>query len=133
MIENINPVLCEPYLHAFVGDEYPATAILLEYIPNMVELHWTNYTEKRMRNFLNGLKKIHGALVEHSDVHPRNMMIVEGDPERAIWIDFDRAQTFAGPLTKQQKEWITFEKLLAEEMAEFMVRGTSRFSCYSSC
>lgn len=121
VIENIDPALWQPHLRAFVEDEYRPTAILLEYIPNMEELHWSNYTEKRMRNFVDGMKEIHGALIEHSDVYPRNMMIVKGDPERAIWIDFDRAQTFQGPLTQLQEEWIAFEKLLVEEIAEFMV------------
>lgn len=50
------------------------------------------------------------------------MMDVNGDPERAIWIDFDRAQTFSDELTERQKGWIRFEKLLVKEMADFMVR-----------
>ena len=87
----------------------------------MKELNWTNYNEERMQNFVDGLNAIHDALVYHDDVHPRNMMIVEGDPERAIWIDFDRAQTFNAEPTERQKEWITFEKELMAEMADFMV------------
>ncbi|OAX78608.1 hypothetical protein ACJ72_07083 [Emergomyces africanus] len=120
-IENIDPTRCLPHLKAFVKDEYPPTAILLEYVPNMKELNWTNYNEKRMQKFVDGLNTIHDALVYHDDVHPRNMMIVEGDPERAIWIDFDRAQTFDTELTERQKEWIAFEKELMAEMADFMV------------
>lgn len=112
---------CLPHLKAFVKDEYLPTAILLEYIPNMKELHRTNYNEKTMRNFVDGLNVIHEALMEHGDVHPRNMMIVEGEPERAIWIDFDRAQTFNGELTERQEEWIAFEKALMAEMADFIV------------
>lgn len=50
-------------------------------------------------------------------------MIVEGDPERAIWIDFDRAQTFSGELIERQKKWIAFEKELVAEMADCMVCG----------
>lgn len=38
-IENIDPALCHPHLKEFMKDEYPPTAILLEYIPNMVSLH----------------------------------------------------------------------------------------------
>lgn len=120
--ENIDPTLCQPHLKAFLRDEYRPTAILLEYIPNMEELNWKNYTEKRMQNFIDGISEIHNALVEHSDIHPRNMMDVNGDPERAIWIDFDRAQTFSDELTERQKGWIRFEKLLVKEMADFMVR-----------
>lgn len=50
----------------------------------MQQLHWTNYTKERMGDFVNGLEQIHHARAEHSDVHPRNMMVVDGDPERAI-------------------------------------------------
>lgn len=59
--------------------------------------------------------------VLHSDIHPRNMMILEDDPERAIWIDFDRAQTFNTDLTERQGGWIAFEKEIVDEMADFMV------------
>ena len=76
-----------------------------------------------MQNFVDDLNAIHEALVQHNDVHPRNMMVVEGDPERAIWIDFDRAQTFSQDLTEMQKEWIAFEKELMAEIAHCMVSG----------
>lgn len=122
-IESIDPMLCQPHLKVFAKDEYPATAILLEYIPNMQPLFWSNYTEKRMHNFVDGIYEIHKVLVQHSDVHPRNMMVVEGEPDRAIWIDFDRGQTFNGDLTERQKEWFANEKLLVTGMADFMVGG----------
>ncbi|KGY15353.1 hypothetical protein PABG_11654 [Paracoccidioides brasiliensis Pb03] len=86
----------------------------------MKELNWASYNERKMQNFVNGLNTIHDTLVYDNDVHPRNTMTVEGDPERAIWRDFDRAQTFNGELTERQKEWIVFEKNLMAEMAEFM-------------
>ncbi|EER40594.1 conserved hypothetical protein [Histoplasma capsulatum var. duboisii H88] len=111
-IENNDSTQCLPHLELFVQVEYPPTAILLEYIPNMKELRWINYNESRMQNFVNGLNAIHNALVYHNDVHPRNMMIMEEDPERAIWIDFDQAQTFNEELTERQKEWIAGEKEL---------------------
>jgi hypothetical protein len=121
-IENIDPTSCLPHLKAFIKDEYPPTAILLEYIPNMKELRWSNYNEKRMQNFVDGLNAIDSALVQHGDVYPRNMMIIEGDPERAIWLDFDRAQTFNGELiTERQKGWIAFEKRLMSATVDFMV------------
>lgn len=43
------------------------------------------------------------------------------DPDRAIWIGFDRAQTFSGELTERQKDWIAFEKDLLAEIADCMV------------
>ncbi|PGH11055.1 hypothetical protein AJ79_05097 [Helicocarpus griseus UAMH5409] len=119
-IEDIDPMSCQPHLKDFVNDEYPPTAIFLEYIPNMKELHWTNYNEKRMRNFVDGINKIHKALVFHGDIHPRNMMTVEDDPERAIWIDFDRAQTFNEKPSERQQKWIDFENELVDELAQCM-------------
>ena len=44
-----------------------------------------------MDNFINGLDQLHKAGIEHRNLYPRNMMVVEGNPEKAIWIDFDRA------------------------------------------
>ncbi|OAT09757.1 hypothetical protein BDBG_17269 [Blastomyces gilchristii SLH14081] len=75
---------CLPHLNTFVKDEYQLTAILLEYILKMKELNWINYNERRMQNFVDELNRIHDTLVYHNDVHPRNMMIVEEDPERTI-------------------------------------------------
>jgi hypothetical protein len=124
-IEKLDPKLHQPYLNMFLDDKYPPNAILLEYIPNMRRLDAGNYTKMRMENFIKGLDEIHKALVEHSDPHPRNMMVVEGDPERAIWIDFDRAQTFhLDTLTEEQKEWIAFEDKLVAEVGRDMVSNT---------
>ena len=48
-------------------------------------------------------------------------MIVEGDPERAIWIDFDIAQTVdPDHVTEQQNEWIEIEKELVADIAVCM-------------
>lgn len=101
----------------------------------MQPISWTNYTEKRMKNFVQGIKDIHDAFVEHSDVNPRNMMIVDGDPERAIWIDFDRAQTFdPDHLSERQQEWLDFETALVTEMETFMVSDfTQNCSYFGSC
>lgn len=80
-----------------------------------------------MQNFVDGINEIHNALIEHSDVHPRNMMIIEDDPERAIWIDFDWAQTFKDQLTELRKKWIVDEKVIVGEMAEVMVSHLAPF------
>ncbi|KAG5300740.1 hypothetical protein I7I48_00534 [Histoplasma ohiense] len=109
-----------PTLRHFVNDEYPPTAILLQYIPNMKELKWTEYDERRIQNFVGGLNAIHYALVFHDDLHPRDMMVVDGNPEMIIWLDFDRARTFNGHLSERQKELIAFDKELVAEMADFM-------------
>ncbi|KAL3471744.1 hypothetical protein BJX99DRAFT_236901 [Aspergillus californicus] len=109
-IDDIDPKLYAPHLDDFLEDEYPPSALLLEYIPNMTPLHFENYSKARADNFLKGINEIQAAGVEHGDVYPRNMMIFEDDPERVMWIDFDRAQTYdMARLTEKQREWLDFE------------------------
>lgn len=84
-----------------------------------------HYTEKRMQNFISGIREIHKALVLHADMSPRNMMVVENDPERAVWLDFDRAQTYhAGALSKRQKFFIEMEALEVSQFAEELVSSS---------
>jgi hypothetical protein len=51
------------------------------------------------------------------------MMAVDGDPERALWIDFDRADTYEydTELTEHQKEWMGIERDIVTEMDAYMV------------
>lgn len=94
----------------FLGDEYLPSAIFLEYIPKMEMIHLHNFTEQRMNSFIEGIREIHKALVRHRDPKPRNMMTIQDDPERTIWIDFDRAETYDGDsMTNEQS------RLLEEE------------------
>lgn len=80
------------------------------------------YTKRRMQNFISGIREIHKALVLHCDVNPRNMMVVENDPERAVWLDFDRAQTYyADNLSQRQKSFIKMEELNVSQFAEGLV------------
>lgn len=75
-----------------------------------------------MQKFLTGIREIHNVLIEHSDVYPRNMMVVDDDPERAIWIDFDRAQTFnASTLTERQQGWLDYEYEIVKDIMSRMV------------
>ncbi|PGH13238.1 hypothetical protein AJ79_03797 [Helicocarpus griseus UAMH5409] len=110
-MDNFDAKLCHPHLDVFVNDEYPPSAIFLEYIPNLEMLHLHNYTEARMKNFLVGIRKINRALVEHGDIKPRNMLIVKDDPERTVWIDFDRASTYHEHLiTDREKVFLAKEE-----------------------
>ena len=122
-IKNLDAKQCMPHLHMFLEDSGPPSAILLEYIPDMQALNLTNYSKKRMGNFINGIEQIHKALVLHDDIYPRNMMVVQGDPERAIWIDFDRAQTRKS--TGWRKAWISDEKQLVAAIGDCMVSDQS--------
>ncbi|KAJ0413121.1 hypothetical protein BJY00DRAFT_306542 [Aspergillus carlsbadensis] len=120
-IEDLDPNLHQPHLDMFLQDEYAPKAILLEYIADMEAIHWTNYTAAKRDNFIRGLEEIHAAGVIHDDVYPRNLMVVKGDAERAIWIDFDRAQTWdEDNLSDRQKGWLDFERELVVELLQDM-------------
>nr|KMM68935.1 hypothetical protein CPAG_05258 [Coccidioides posadasii RMSCC 3488] len=83
-MDKFDPKPCQPYLRKFMDDKYPPSAIFLEYIPNLEMLDLNNYTQARMNQFLETIREIHKALVEHGDAKPRNLLIVRGDPERVV-------------------------------------------------
>ncbi|EDN05191.1 hypothetical protein I7I51_05790 [Histoplasma capsulatum] len=122
-IDKFDPRACQPHLNMFLEDEYPPSALFLEYISNLEMLHLHNYTEARMDNFIEGLREIHKAGVLHHDVKPRNMLIVKDDPnpDRVVWIDFDRAQTYDIHLmTERQKTFIAEEQEIVESYKVLM-------------
>ena len=124
-LENIDVQHFQPHLDAFLYDKYPPSAIFLEYIPHMQGTLPQHYTENRMQNFISGIREIHKALVLHADMSPRNMMVVENDPERAVWLDFDRAQTYhADSLSERQKFFIEMEALEVSQFAEELVSSS---------
>ncbi|KAK2741034.1 hypothetical protein FQN57_005771 [Myotisia sp. PD_48] len=120
VIENIDINQCRPHLDHF-PDRFPM-AIILEYIPNLVEINWENYNEKRAAKFVDYIDQIHKALVKHGDMHPRNLMTVAGDEERAIYIDFDRAKTFDDEPEPREQGFLEFESLVAADILDLMVR-----------
>ncbi|KAJ6125012.1 hypothetical protein N7471_012329 [Penicillium samsonianum] len=77
-----------------LADEYPPSAIFLEYIIGLEMITLENYTQQRMDNIVSGIQQIHKALVRHRDPKQRNMMAVTGTIERVVWMDFDRAETY---------------------------------------
>jgi serine/threonine protein kinase len=106
----------------FLDDKYPPSAIFLEYIPNMQMIYPEHYTKKRAEALVRGIQEIHKALILHSDAKPRNMMIVGDDPERVVWLDFDRAQTYnPDSITERQRNLIEEEELMVAQFAEFLV------------
>lgn len=106
----------------FVDDESPPSAIFLEYIPNMDSVYPENYTKKRADGFIRGIQEIHKALILHTDAKPRNMMIIKDDPERVVWLDFDRAQTYhAESITERQKVFIEEEELMVSQFMDSLV------------
>ncbi|KAL3479252.1 hypothetical protein BJX99DRAFT_86909 [Aspergillus californicus] len=124
-IEELNPTHYAPHLWMFEKDEHPPKGIILEYIPRMTRIYYTNYTETRMNNLMHIFKEIQSAGVGHNDIHPRNLMVFEDeiDPkrERAMWVDFDSAQTYdPDNLTERQREYMDFNVEFMEEIADLV-------------
>lgn len=109
-----------PSLHMFVGDKFPANAVLIEYVPGMKPIDLSNFSLQSLRELGHILGEIHHAGVLHGDPKPRNMMISR-DRGRALWIDFDSAQTFPQSLSTRQQTWIKDENEMMEYFIEALV------------
>ncbi|OAX81628.1 hypothetical protein ACJ72_04027 [Emergomyces africanus] len=122
-IEQMDLSRYQPHLNMFLEDKNPPSAILLEYIQNMEMLYPHNFTKELGEAFIRGIREIHSALVQHCDAKPRNMMIVRGDRERVVWLDFDRAQTYhAESLTERQRGFIEEEEIIVSQLADLLQR-----------
>ncbi|OOF98746.1 hypothetical protein ASPCADRAFT_512927 [Aspergillus carbonarius ITEM 5010] len=80
-IDQLDPALYRPHLDHFANDTNKPAGILLEFLPNTESLNW--------------LREIHQTKVLHNDTYPRNILIVRGDPERIVWIDFDVSMSYS--------------------------------------
>ncbi|KAK2741441.1 hypothetical protein FQN55_008357 [Onygenales sp. PD_40] len=87
----INPAHCAPHLDAFQHDTDFPCAVLIEYLPTPLVLNCVTYTAEHMQKAVIGIQQIHLALIEHNDPYPKNILIVPGDQERVVWVDFDVA------------------------------------------
>ena len=122
-MEQIQPELWKPHLNMFLEHDLLPNAILIEYIPDMQMIDLPTFSPDRLDKLASILDEIHDTKVLHRDPYPRNMMIIPGNPDRVLWIDFDRAQTYSysEPVTAQQQEWFNFENQMMKELAEGLV------------
>jgi hypothetical protein len=122
-MENPDPVVFQPHLDAFSNDKYLPCAILLEYIPQMRDIDTITYSEERWERAVEGIELIHEALVLHKDTYPKNTVITSDHPERVLWIDFDRAETYEEDhVAPKQKDWIDLEFECIVDMGRLLVR-----------
>ncbi|OJD10962.1 hypothetical protein AJ78_08162 [Emergomyces pasteurianus Ep9510] len=119
----IDPANCAPYLDAFRHDTNFPCAILIEYLPNSLTMNCVTYTTERMQKAVIGIQQIHLALVEHNDPYPKNILIVPGDQERVIWIDFDIAIVYPNDTHIENRHGsIVFETEVVESFGWLLVR-----------
>ncbi|KAI5295828.1 hypothetical protein KEM52_000091 [Ascosphaera acerosa] len=114
----------DPYsrveLSAFTWDYINPSAIFMEYIPDMEPLNWFNSgNSHRMQNFVKGIEALHAAGVLHQDVRPQNMMTIKSQPDRALWMDFDRSQTYDPAMLNEPmiEAWFDKEREMVQEIA----------------
>jgi hypothetical protein len=121
IIKEIRPELWKPHLDMFLDHDLSPNAILVEYVPHLQMVDLSTFSRDLLQRLVTILEAIHGAKVLHMDPYPRNMMIVVGTPDRALWLDFDRAQTFSDPLTPQQQVWFDEEMEMMVYFAKALV------------
>ena len=87
-------------------------------------MNCVTYTKERMQKALVGIQKIHLALIEHNDPYPKNILIVPGDLEKVMWIDFDVAIVYPNDpyIGKKERGRIVFETEIVESFGWLLVR-----------
>ena len=97
--------------------------MLIEYVPRVQCLAWSNYSEAGAVQLLKDLRTIHAAGVVHDDTMPRNMMLRTGAGRLCVWIDFDRAATCAedGSATEREQCWMRIEMRYVQGILEDLV------------
>ena len=118
-LDRVDPESWSRQLDAFSQDPQWPSAIFIEYIPDMKMLDLDTYSRSHMIHFIENLRLIHGANIEHGDPMPRNMMVSK---ERVIWIDFDHAVTYDLPaLSAVARERLNDEMQLVVELDDVLV------------
>ncbi|PGH29268.1 hypothetical protein GX50_07983 [[Emmonsia] crescens] len=134
---DIDPANCTPHLDAFQTDTGRPCAILIEYLPKPLIMNCKTYTKERMQKAVTGIQLVHLALVEHNDPYPKNILIVPGDLERVVWVDFDVAivypnKTYIGKKGRSRIEFETevvksFGQLLEEDQEKGLPPNTKYY------
>lgn len=118
----VNPASWAPHLGPFQHDSGLPSAILIEYLPQPLVLNCITYSKKRMQKAAIGIRQIHSAL------------IVPGDPERVIWIDFDVTIVYPNStyIGDRERSWIEDESLCVEGFGIKLVRSLGKLMTFLS-
>ncbi|RAL14144.1 uncharacterized protein BO97DRAFT_433256 [Aspergillus homomorphus CBS 101889] len=133
-IDRMDPAAFAPVLRHFAHDKLQPRAILLEYLPNAESLNCVNYSDALYSQAIEGMEEIHRAGVHHQDLYSKNLLLVHGDPDRLVWIDFDVATTFDELGLEQQADCDHeialvkgFGELLRKDQAEGLPPNTKYY------
>ncbi|PWY71804.1 hypothetical protein BO94DRAFT_560255 [Aspergillus sclerotioniger CBS 115572] len=108
-VDQLDPALYQPHLDRFANDINKPGAILLEFLPKTESLNCVNYSNDCFKVAMQGLKEVHQAKVLHNDPYPKNILIVHGDPERIVWVDFDVSMSYSDSQLQDSRVRIWFE------------------------
>ncbi|EER37896.1 conserved hypothetical protein [Histoplasma capsulatum H143] len=119
----INPTSWAPHLDAFQHDTGLPCAVLMEYLPNVLLMNCVTYTKVRMEKAAIGIRKIHSALIEHNDCYPKNIVIIPGNQEKVLWIDFDVAIVYPNDayVGERERGYMEFEAKVVESFGRKLV------------
>lgn len=127
-IDRMDTAAFHPAFQHFAQEKLQPRAILLEYLPGAESLSCVNYSDELYPQAIEGMKEIHSAGVHHRDIYPKNLLLVHGNPDRLVWIDFDVATTFT-ELGPDQVTRCDHEIALVKGFGEALVR-TPLFSLF---
>lgn len=98
-------------------------------------MNCVTYSKERMAQAVDGIRLIHSALVEHNDSYSKNILIIPGDLERVVWIDFDVAITYpdAASVGEKERNWFEFEVECVESLGVKLVGASGNYPCLITC
>ncbi|KAK2758953.1 hypothetical protein FQN54_003051 [Arachnomyces sp. PD_36] len=100
------------HLSVFQNDIDHPSVIMIEYLPNPIPMNSVTFSKERFEKVNVGIERINSALVEHNDPYPKNVLIVPGEPERVVWIDFDVAIVYPADesyMGERERGWFKLE------------------------
>ncbi|KAJ2977821.1 hypothetical protein NQ176_g4159 [Zarea fungicola] len=108
---------------SFTTMRNPPSAILIEFIPNAARIELKNFSQPNIDKLCQILREFHDIGLLHGDPYPRNMMVVQGPPDRVFWLDFDSSQ-----IVDREKLDDRTEHFFAEEaeMMDFFAKGLAK-------
>ena len=122
-IDQLDPGQFRPHLDHFSHGLYHPTAMIFECLPNAGSINCVNYSKERFQTAIDGIQETHKALVHHQDVYPRNIVLVPGNPERTLWIDFDVATAFSSRESMgSEEEYVLLGYEIVKGFGELLVR-----------
>ncbi|KAJ5692959.1 kinase-like domain-containing protein [Penicillium macrosclerotiorum] len=106
-----------PAFQHFAQDKLKPRAVLLEYLPKAESLNCVKYSDALYPRAIEGMEEIHSTRAHHQDIYSPNLLLIHGNPDRLVWIDFDVAITYTN-LKPEQKARRDYEIALVKGLGD---------------